>query len=524
MTAPDRTFQPAWHARNDPERVAVVLEPSGQAYTYRDLEDRSARLANALRSAGLRPGDHLALMSSNHLDVAVVVWAAQRCGLYYTPLNPQLSPEEAAYIIDDCDARVFVVGDGSGDGSLVGLAETLIALTPKVELRVSLADRVAGHRPLDELLAEHGPVAAGPEVEGTLMGYTSGTTGQPKGVLRPIGLAPVGSADPLAYLADRLGLDGTCRYLVTAGLYHAAPCAWMVSCLRRGATVVLLHRFDARSTLRILHERQITHALFVPTMFVRLLKLPAPERSRWDLGRLRSALHVGAPCPPEVKRAMIDWWGPIVDEFYAGTEAMGATFLRSDEWLDHPGSVGRAVRGVVHITDDEGVELGPGETGWVWFESDAVFKYHNDPDKTAAAHNQRGWSKLGDLGYLDADGYLYLTDRASFTVISGGVNIYPQEIENALALHPKIADVAVFGVPDDELGEAVHAVVQPETGIEATAALVDEVLAYGREHLARYKCPRSVSFTSALPRQESGKLAKSVVRASYLADPTVGGV
>jgi fatty-acyl-CoA synthase len=291
--------------------------------------------------------------------------------------------------------------------------------------------------------------------------------------------------------------------------------AWSTAVLRRGGTVVLMERFDAEEALALIARYRVTHGLFVPTMFVRMLKLPKAARAGHDVSSVRAALHVGGPCPPEVKRAMIDWWGPAIAEYYAGTEANGATFIAAADWLDHPGSVGRAVRGTVHICREDGVEQPAGQSGTVWFESDTRFEYHNDPDKTAGVHDSRGWSTLGDIGYLDEDGYLYLTDRAAFMIITGGVNVYPQEVENTLILHPAVADVAVFGVPNEEFGEEVKAVVQPAQGAVADGALARSIMDFGRDRLAHYKCPRSVDFVDALPRHDSGKLLKAALRQPY---------
>ncbi|MGQ3031368.1 MAG: AMP-binding enzyme, partial [Ferrovibrionaceae bacterium] len=281
-----------------------------------------------------------------------------------------------------------------------------------------------------------------------------------------------------------------------------------------GATVIVMERFDAAAALALIARHRVSHAQWVPTMFVRLLKLPEAQRKAHDLSSLVCAVHAAAPCPIEIKQRMIDWWGPIVWEYYAGTEANGATIISSAEWLTHKGSVGRAVLGEIHVMNDRDEEVAVGEQGVIYFGNGPGFEYLNDPEKTASSRNARGWSTLGDIGRVDAEGYLYLTDRVANMIISGGVNIYPQEIENILICHPGVADVAVIGVPDDEFGEAVKAVVQPAAG-EGSARLADELVALCRDRLAHYKCPRSVDFVDSLPRHPNGKLFKRLLRERY---------
>jgi acyl-CoA synthetase (AMP-forming)/AMP-acid ligase II len=487
---------------------------SGAVRTFGQLEERSRRLAGALAAGGLGPEDRVAVVMTNELATLDVAWALQRSGVHYTLVNTHLTADEAAYIVNDCGAGLLFVSAGLGE-----LAGALAERTPGVTTRVAAGGPLPGHRDLEEMVAAGRPRPAEAEFEGSAMLYSSGTTGRPKGIRRPLTGAPFGTRNPLAGLMDGLlGVGPGDVYLSPAPLYHSAPLTWSMSAHRLGATSVVMERFDPERCLDLMGDQGVTHAQFVPTMFVRLLKLDPGIRQRARLDTLRAVVHAAAPCPVEAKRRMIEWWGPILHEYYSGTEGGGMTWVTSEQWLAHPGSVGPAVWGEVHVCDDQGIELGPGETGVVWFGGRPNdFVYNNDEQKTAETFDPRGWSTLWDVGHLDEDGFLYLTDRKLFMIVSGGVNIYPQEVEDALILHPEVADVAVFGVPDAEMGEAVKAVVQPADGVEPGPALAHRLLAYAREHLARYKCPRSVDFVEALPRGENGKLYKRALRDPYWA-------
>jgi fatty-acyl-CoA synthase len=354
--------------------------------------------------------------------------------------------------------------------------------------------------------------------------YSSGTTGRPKGIKRPLSGATIDDQNMIALMfAGLYGMDADSVYLSPAPLYHSAPLIYSTGVQTLGATVVCMEKFDEAHALELIERHGVTHSQWVPTMFVRMLKLPEELRHRHDLSSLEVAIHAAAPCPVEVKRAMIDWWGPVLYEYYAGTEGNGMTFISSPEWLEHPGSVGKPVLGTLHICDEDGAELATGETGLVYFEQPVMpFEYHGDPDKTRSAQHpvHPNWSALGDVGHVDADGYLYLTDRKSFMIISGGVNIYPQEIEDCLVVHPKVADVAVFGLPDPEMGEFVQAVVQPADGVAATAELAAELRDHARAHIAHYKVPRVIDFRPELPRLPTGKLYKRLLRDEYMAATT----
>lgn len=516
---------PAAIAEQDPDKAAVVMAGSGRVITYRELDAESNRLAHLLRARGLRPGDHLAMMLENHPSFLAIAWAAQRSGLYYTPISSRLRPDELAYVVDNCRARAFVCS-----AAVAGVAAAVTARTPGVEVRLMVdRDRAypAGESGADAegaAFQDYGAAIAGlpaepiaDEVEGADMLYSSGTTGLPKGVLPPLPLDEIGTPPPLLALLQGLyGMDGDTVYLSPAPLYHAAPLRYGMGVHRLGGTVVVMEHFDAERALAAIERYRVTHGQFVPTMFIRMLALPTAVRDRYAVSSLRCAVHAAAPCPIEVKRAMIDWWGPVLHEYYAGTEGNGYVCCDSAQWLAHPGTVGRSVLGPLHVCDADGAELPVGEDGAVYFDGGA-FEYWQDPDKTAASRDPlgRGWTTLGDIGHLDADGYLYLTDRAAYMIISGGVNIYPQEAENILAVHPAVADVAVFGVPDTEMGQRVQAVVEPAEGVAAGPELAAELIAYCRSRIAHYKCPTAVDFRDTLPRQPTGKLLKRVLIAEY---------
>ena len=433
-----------------------------------------------------------------------VCWAAQRSGISYTPINWHLNADEAAYILDDCEAKVFFATPA------VGALAVAIAGAPRVTHRFSVGGAIDGFDDLDEALATlqaDGPTPS--PVEGLIMFYSSGTTGRPKGILRPYSGAPYGTGIGLEMLMSGLyEFNAESVYLCPAPLYHAAPLGWSMGTLRLGGTVVMMRQFDPIKALALIERYHITHGQFVPTMFIRMLKLTEEERTRNDLSSLKVAIHAAAPCPVDVKDQMIAWWGPVIQEYYAGSEGNGFCAVDSPTWLAHKGTVGRPVGGLLHILDEDGNELPTGEIGTVYFEGTAAFEYHNDPAKTASAYNPKGWSTLNDVGHVDAEGFLYLSDRRSHLIISGGVNIYPQEVENVLTMHPLIADVAVIGVPDPEMGEAVKAVVQLVDMSKASPELAQELIDYCRERLAKFKCPRTLDFDPELPRLPTGKLFK----------------
>jgi long-chain acyl-CoA synthetase len=496
-----------------PDRPAVIMAGSGRVITFRELDEESNRLAHLLRAEGLRAGDHIALMLENHPSFLAIAWAAQRSGLYYTAISSRLRADELAYVIENCGARVFI-----SSARLRDVAVAVSGRTPGVTLRLMLDGAAPGFEEYEKRIAAHPATPIEDECEGADMLYSSGTTGRPKGVKPPLPRNPVGTSNLMVDLITLLFQgNGDSVYLSPAPLYHAAPLRYSLAFHRLGATVVVMERFDPEEALRAIARYGVTHSQWVPTMFIRLLKLPASTRAAHDLSSLKYAVHAAAPCPVQVKEQMIDWWGPILHEYYAGTEGNCFVYADSAAWLEHRGTVGRPVFGQIHVCDENGEEVPPGRPGTLYFSGGPEFEYHDDPAKTTASRDPRGrgWTTLGDVGYVDEDGFLYLTDRLSYMIISGGVNIYPQEIENLLAVHPKVADVAVIGVPDAEMGEAVKAVVQPMDQDDAGPALERELIDHCREHLAHYKCPRSVDFRAELPRHPTGKLYKRLLKDEY---------
>ena len=509
MYAPD-------HARTHPEQPAVIMASTGEVVTYADYEARANRLAQLFRAQGLRRTDHVAMFLENHPRYLELQGAAERTGLYYTLVNSYLSAEEVAYIVDDCQARVFITSAGKRDVALEAAAHC-----PRVErffmVGVSGADAPPPFESYEEAVVQFPPEPVADEQLGAALLYSSGTTGRPKGILRPLPEDVPGTPLPvMAFVRLLFGMREGMVYLSPAPLYHSAPQASVAVTLRLGSTAVIMEHFDPEQYLALVQRYRVTHSQLVPTMFSRLLKLPEDVRKRYDVSSLESVVHAAAPCPVPVKEAMIEWWGPIILEYYGATEANGFTFCTSEEWLAHKGTVGKCVLGELLILDDEGNELPQGQEGTVWFRGATNFEYFNDPAKTAESRDPTGTaSTVGDVGRVDEDGYLYLTDRKTYMIISGGVNIYPQETENLLVTHPKVLDAAVIGVPNEDLGEEVKAVVQPAPGADPGPELERELIGFCREHLAHFKCPRTVDFTDELPRLPTGKLYKRLLRDRY---------
>lgn len=506
---------PGVHAVTTPDKPALIMAGSGEVLTYRELDERSLRLANALRAAGLSKGDVVAVLSDNNLHAYEVYWAAVRSGMYVCAVNSHLQPDEVAYIVNDSGASALVVSAGLGV-----LPEQVAELTSGVRVRLAYGGPVAGYADYEQALAAASTEVPAVQPCGADLLYSSGTTGRPKGIRPELPDRQV--QEPGNILVDLLrgfyGFDEDTVYLSPAPVYHAAPLRYCAAVHALGGTVVMMERFDPEQALRAIERYQVTHSQWVPTMFVRMLKLDEQTRHRYDLSSHRNAVHAAAPCPIEVKRAMIEWWGPILQEYYSSTEGIGMTMIDSAQWLEKPGSVGRPLLGVVRVCDEAGDELPAGEVGIVFFEREEIeFEYLGDPEKTRSAKHpgHLNWATTGDLGYLDEDGYLFLTDRKAFMIISGGVNIYPQEVEDVLALHPSILDVAVFGVPDPEMGEAVKAVVQPAPGARPGPELERQIIDHARERVAHYKVPRSVDFVDEMPRTPTGKLVKGKLKARY---------
>ncbi len=495
---------------------AFIMAGSGESVSYAEFDARTNRLAHLLRAQGLRRLDHYAIFMENNSRYLESCGAGERSGLYYTCVNSYLTAEELAYILQNSESQLLITSQEKRE-----VAAQALKSCPRIKLCL-----VVGGGGRQGLFADFETAVGGypgtpiaDEALGTPMLYSSGTTGRPKGILRPLPENPPSEPLPLFHFLHKLWrYREAMTYLSPAPLYHSAPQAAVALTIRNGGTAVIMENFDPEPYLALIEKYKVTHSQLVPTMFSRLLKLPAEARSRHDLSSLEIAIHAAAPCPVQVKEEMIEWWGPIIHEYYGATEGLGFTACDSAEWLAHRGSVGRVLLGDLHILDDDMQPCPKGTPGEIWFKTATPFEYFNDPARTAATRSADGtMSTVGDVGYVDDDGFLYLTDRSTFMIISGGVNIYPQECENLLITHPKVADAAVFGVPNDDLGEEVKAVVQPMPGVEAGAALEAELIAFCGAHLARQKCPRSVDFTAALPRLPTGKLYKKALRERYWA-------
>jgi acyl-CoA synthetase (AMP-forming)/AMP-acid ligase II len=496
------------HAISAAESPALIIA-GGETVSFGELLARSQRLAAMLHSAGLRRGDGVALVLPNRAEFFEITWGCQLSGLYYTAVNTHFTPDEVAYVIDDSDAKAVFI-----DASMSDLATHLHRANAAVGVHVAVGGDLAGWQSYDDAVATAGDPP--PVSDGSEMLYSSGTTGRPKAVRRPLPTDGNGSwAQSVLEMAliHKYGMSPDSVYLSPAPMYHAAGVNYTMAVNRVGAAAIIMRKFDAETVLRLIETHRVTHAQFVPTMFVRMLKLPKAVREKYDVSSLRCVIHAAAPCPVDVKHAMMKWFGPIIHEYYGGTEGFAGTTIGPDEWLAHPGSVGIPTS-PVHVVGEDGEELPVGQSGELYFEGGPAFEYFKDPAKTASVSNDRGWRSLGDMGYVDEAGYMYLTDRSTFMIVSGGVNIYPQEAENLLVMHPKLVDAAVFGVPNDEFGEEVKAVVQPVDGVTPGPDLEAELIEYCRAHLAGYKCPRTVEF-DILPRDPNGKLYKRRIRERY---------
>ncbi|MES2754916.1 MAG: acyl-CoA synthetase [Pseudomonadota bacterium] len=506
---------PIAHAAATPDKSALIMAGSGETVSYAELDARANQGAHLLRSLGLKRGDGIAVLMDNNPRYLEVVWAAERTGVYCTCLSTKLTAAEAEYIIRDGDCRLLIASHG-----VAALAE---ALVPGIgDLRRYTADgSVAGFQSWEDAVTALPATSIADPQPGSIMLYSSGTTGRPKGVRFPLPEGELGEAPSSLVMLGRgvYGFTGETVYLSPAPLYHAAPLRWSMAAQMLGASVVVMERFDPEAALATIEKYRVTHAQFVPTHFVRMLKLPAEVRAKYDLSSLKVVVHAAAPCPIPVKRAMIEWFGPVIHEYYAGTEGNGFCAIDSAQWLERPGSVGRNLISKTKICDEDGNEVPFGEEGAIYFADAAPFAYHNDDAKTADATNRHGWTTLGDIGRMDAEGYVWLTDRKSFMIISGGVNIYPAELENVLITHPAVADVAVIGGPHEEMGEEVVAVVQPVDMAAAGPALANELMAFARANLSHVKCPRRIDFRAELPRHDTGKLYKRLLRDEYWQRP-----
>jgi fatty-acyl-CoA synthase len=507
-------MHPSVHAQTHPDKAALVVADTGETWSYAELDRRSNRVAQLFRARGLSVGDTVAIFLDNLPEYFALTWGAQRSGLFYVCISSKLTPSEAEYIVRDSGAKLVIAS-----AALAPIAEKLGPMIADLG-KLAIAGSMIGWESFEDALASQPDAPIADERAGIDMLYSSGTTGRPKGVRVALPEDPNPAApNVLMQLAAGLyGFGPESIYLSPAPMYHAAPLRWSMTVHRLGGTVIMMQHFDPLASLAMIERYRANCSQWVPTHFVRMLKLARGERATHDVSSMKAAIHAAAPCPIPVKEAMIEWWGPVIFEYYAGSEGNGFTSITSEQWLTHKGSVGKPAYGIAHICDDHGEELPPGSEGLIYFEGGGQFEYHNDPGKTAEARNAKGWSTLGDIGRIDEEGFLYLTDRKSFMIISGGVNIYPQEIENRIITHPRVADVAVIGAPDPEMGEKVVAVVQLMDMADAGPELAAELIAWCRAELSGVKTPRQIDFTSDLPRHATGKLYKRLLRDQYWAE------
>ena len=509
---------PNEYAITHPQRPAFIMASSGEAVSYAEFESRSNRLAHLLREEGLGHQDHYSIMMENNDRYLESCAAGERSGLYYTCINSFLTADELAYILTNSESQVLITS-----AAKLEVATAAAAQCPRIT-KVLVVD---AQGPMSGLFEDYASACARfpdtpltDELLGTSMLYSSGTTGRPKGIIRPLPEQSPEEALPMyQFLSQLWQYRQDMIYLSPAPLYHSAPQAAVNLTIRQGGTVVIMERFDPVEYLALVERYQVTHSQLVPTMFSRMLKLSESERSASDLSSLEIAIHAAAPCPVIVKQQMIEWWGPIIHEYYGATEGLGFAACNTEEWLAHPGTVGKIVLGELSVLDDDMQPLPQGQPGTLWFTSANEFEYHNDPEKTAESTSSDGaMTTVGDVGYVDEDGFLFLTDRKTFMIISGGVNIYPQECEDLLIAHPKVEDAAVFGVPNVDLGEEVKAVIQTRPGVDEDETLSQELLAYLGEHLSRQKIPRSIDYIDEMPRLPTGKLYKRLLRDKYWGD------
>lgn len=505
-------MHPSIHATTNPDLAAYIMVDTGETVTYQQLDERSNQGAHLFRKMGLKRGDAIVLFLENHARFLELCWAAQRSGLYYTTLSSHLQPQEIDYILGDLKPKLFFTSN-----KLLAVAKETESLKGDAITAYNVDARAEGFAAYVEERDTFPKTPIADESQGIDLLYSSGTTGRPKGVKIPLPEGAIHEFDKMwtAYHTI-MGFDLKSVHYVPSPLYHALPLHHAIIAQHYGGTVLVINRFDPEQALRLIEQYKVTQASWVATMFVRMLKLPEEVKKKYDVSSMISMVHGAGPCAVPVKEQIIDWFGPIVHEAYGSTEGFGATTISAEEWLQHKGSVGKPMLGAAHIVDDEtGEELPAGEIGTIYFANPREVEYLNDPEKTQSVKHAKGWATAGDIGYLDEDGYLYLTDRKADMIISGGVNIYPQEIEAQLILHPKISDIAVFGIPNEDFGEEVKAVVTPADMSQAGPALAAEIIDFCKANLSPIKAPRSVDFMEALPRHETGKLYKRLLRDPY---------
>lgn len=504
-------MHPITHAQMRPDHLAMIMAGSGQTVTFAEMDAYANRFAQLLRARGLKRGDHFAVLMENNVHYLQVVWGSQRAGTMMVPISTRLTAPEICYILKDAGAKFLLTSTRYAE-AMEGIRDEC------ADLPLLIVDG-EGEEDYEAALAAQPAEPIPDQAPGQYMLYSSGTTGRPKGVKpAPPEDDDILATNPLmglAVMGAGMPADGSMVYLSPAPLYHAAPIGWCTTAQRLGGTVVVMEKFDPEHALETIEKYKITDSQWVPTHFVRMLKLDPEVRTRYDLFSHQRALHAAAPCPVPIKREMIEWWGPIINEYYAGSEGVGMTLIKAEDWLTHPGSVGKAIHGTLHVCDAEGEEVPAGQDGLLYFENDLIPTYHNDPEKTREAMHPKGWMTLGDIGHVDADGFLYLTDRKSHMIISGGVNIYPQEIENLLVTHDKVMDAAVIGAPCPDFGEKVVAVVQPIDMADAGDALEAELRDFLAPSLSKIKMPKLFEFRAQLPREANGKLYKRELRDEF---------
>lgn len=504
-------MHPITHAQTRPDHPAMIMAGSGQTVTFAEMDAYANRFAQLLRARGLKRGDHFAVLMENNVHYLQVVWGSQRAGTMMVPISTRLTAPEICYILKDAGAKFLLTSTRYAE-AIEGIRDEC------ADLPLLIVDG-EGEEDYEAALAAQPPEPIADQAPGQYMLYSSGTTGRPKGVKpAPPEDDDILATNPLmglAVMGAGMPADGSMVYLSPAPLYHAAPIGWCTTAQRLGGTVVVMEKFDPEHALETIEKYKVTDSQWVPTHFVRMLKLDPEVRTRYDLSSHQRALHAAAPCPVPIKREMIEWWGPIINEYYAGSEGVGMTLIKAEDWLTHPGSVGKAIHGTLHVCDAEGEEVPAGQDGLLYFENDLIPTYHNDPEKTREAMHPKGWMTLGDIGHVDEDGFLYLTDRKSHMIISGGVNIYPQEIENLLVTHDKVMDAAVIGAPCPDFGEKVVAVVQPIDMADAGDALEAELRDFLAPSLSKIKMPKLFDFRAQLPREANGKLYKRELRDEF---------
>ena len=497
-------------ARATPDKPAFIMGASGEVVTFAELDAKANQIAQLLRASGIETGQHIAMMLKNCREFIEVVFGCSRAGVVFTPISTHLKKEETAYIINNCNARLFIASASLGD-----VATEAAEHAPELLRKFIVGGETAGFEDWQSAVASQPSDEISDQSLGVPMLYSSGTTGKPKGIFRAPQNTDLDAPHPLKLVGAYYGFSDTTVYLSPAPLYHSAPLFYNTLNMTGGGTSIIMDRFDPEQALALIERYEVTHSQWVPSMFIRMLKLPEGIRERYDVSSMQRAIHAAAPCPIDIKRQMINWWGPVICEYYSSTEGVGFTLIDSEDWLAHPGSVGRPLTGVPKILDDEMKVLPPGEVGQIYFDEIGRFEYFDEPGKTDEAFDTRGWGTVGDMGYLDADGYLYLTDRKNFMIITGGVNVYPAEIEGLLVTHPQIADAAVFGIPNEEYGEEVKAVVQLLNHDEAGDALAGDLILWMKERLSSVKVPKSVDFMEQLPRMDNGKLYKRHLMEAY---------